>query len=265
MPVVKGTNVLLETIYGHRLFLPRGRIPYQQGALEKDGVYEPATSRLLYEVIRPGMRVAECGANCGYHALNIAKAIGPDGKVWCFEANPELIPILRENLGQNGYADRTRVINAGIWARDEYLDFPMLDTGLGTASFKKGEQFTRPSTRVARVRAMSLDSFFGESWLDLIRMDIEGAELEALEGARNLLRRCRPMLIFEWTHENSSPSESALVYDLLMEFGYRIHRITNTGLLPVTDAESLHQGHRELCEAGQRDLFCSVTGPAVLP
>lgn len=250
--------VYLTTLYGHKIGLPQGRIPYQQGSLAKKGVYEPETTKLLFDILHPGMRVADCGSNCGYHAQNIAKIIGPEGRLWCFEANPELVPLLTSNMDNYGYLKHSTIINAGIWASDGVLPFPLLATGLGTASFKKPEQLKRIQTKVVDVPVVSLDSFFGEQKLDLIRMDIEGAELEALKGAVNVLNTSKPTLVFEWSHENTTIEETTVLFQLLLHYGYYVYRITGSGLIPVLSGKSLFNDHQKLCESGQRDIICSL-------
>jgi FkbM family methyltransferase len=120
---------------GFDFIVPKGRIAYQERMLRDHGVYEPATERAISRFVKPGMRVVECGACCGYHALNLAKAVGPTGKVYCFEANPELMGILNRNLAVNGVAGFVEVINKGVWSKAGTLPFPIFRRGLGVAGF----------------------------------------------------------------------------------------------------------------------------------
>ena len=260
---MKKEKILLETVYGHKMYLPKDLIPYQQGELQRKKIYEPATSEVIMRILRPGMRVAECGANCGYHALNIAKVIGATGKLYCFEANPELIEYLQENLELNGYSDYCSVINKGIWSHNTSMPFPILATGQGGASFKNEEQLTRQDTRVVNIPVVSLDSFFDDEPVDLLRMDIEGAEIEALKGASGLLEVNEPTLIFEWTPENSGIEESTEIFHLLKSHGYKVYRISNYGLIEMSGAHEFHYNYEDLCRHGQRDVFCSKQIPVL--
>ncbi len=243
--------ILLETVYGHKMYLPAGKIPYQEDAIKKYGIYEPATSAAVFRFVKPGMHVVEAGACCGYHALNIAKAIGSGGKLTCFEANPNLIAFLTKNLEINGYAGYSDVYNTGLWMSDGVLPFPLLEWGLGGASFKNPRQLA--SVPTAQVKTVSLDSFFGDRPVDFIRMDIEGAELEALKGARNMLSSQGPAMILEWIPDNVHTEESVELYNLLKAFGYHIYRITRDGLKEITRDEDLYS---KFVEEHERDILC---------
>jgi len=243
--------ILLETIYGHKMYLPKGKIPYQEDAIKKYGIYEPATSAAIYRFVKPGMHVVEAGACCGYHALNIARAIGSGGKLSCFEANPNLIEFLTRNLDINGYIGNVEIHNMGLWINEGVLPFPLLEWGLGGASFKNPRQLENLPT--VRIKTVSLDSFFGGERVDFIRMDIEGAELEAIKGAKKLLTEQNPPMIMEWIPDNVYASESMELYGLLKEINYHIYRITGDGLKEITRGEDLYSKY---VDEHDRDILC---------
>jgi FkbM family methyltransferase len=199
------------------------------------------------------MRVIEGGACCGYHALNIARAVGPEGKVYCFEANPNLVDILRRNLEVNGYRDNTEVFQMGLWKQECVLPFPLLGGGLGGASFKNSLQLSRAPT--VPVKMVSLDSMFSGQKINFIRMDIEGAEIDALEGASRMLASQRPMIIMEWIPADYRAAECEEFYGFLREPGYRVYRITSEGLVGVRNCAALNS---ELVSLDDRDILCRV-------
>lgn len=241
----------LETRYGHTFYLPEGFIPYQEDAIREHGIYEPATSAAIYRFIKPGMHVIEGGACCGYHALNIAKATGPEGKVYCFEANPHLIGILRKNLEVNGYRDTSEVYQTGLWSCDSELSFPLLGRGLGGASFKSPRQLA--SFPTVPVKVVSLDSMFADKQVDFLRMDIEGAEIDVIKGASTILSGQRPTIIMEWIPGEGRAGEGAELFALLQEYGYRIYRITANGLAGIRHYDELNQ---QLASTDDRDILC---------
>lgn len=262
------STIQLSTIYGHEIRLPRDLIPYQQTMLERFGVYEPETSEAIYRFVKPGMHVVECGACCGYHAMNLAKAVGATGKVYCFEANPDLIPILSTNLEMNGYLGIAEVINKGVWESDGQLPFPVLRHGLGTASLKATN--SNPEVELSRLRTskentqrlvtldvVSLDRFFAGKKLDFLRMDIEGAEIEALKGATAILRDQDVSIIMEWTPENGRKDESDWIYENLTSLGFRLYRLLTSGPERIETRDDFHEKHAAECRDGQRDVFCS--------
>jgi len=240
--------ILLETIYGHKMYFPEGKIPFQEDEIKKYGIYEPATSAAIYRFVKPGMHVVEAGACCGYHALNIAKVIGSQGRLTCFE---DLMGFLARNLEINGYSDNTEVHNTGLWSHEGVLPFPLLEWGLGGASFKSPRQLANVPT--AQVKTVSLDSFFGGSRVDFIRMDIEGAELEVVKGAKKLLTEQVPPIIMEWIPGNVHAAESMELYGLLKAVNYRIYRITGDGLKEITRAEDLYSKY---VGEHDRDVLC---------
>lgn len=243
--------IRLQTIHGHSYYLPSGMIPFQEDAIRESGVYEPATSAAIYDYVKPGMNVIEGGACCGYHALNLAKAVGAGGKVHCFEANPLLVEILKKNIEINGYNDQVEIIHAGIWCAESIMPFPMLGAGLGGASFKNSYQLAAAPT--VPVRMVALDDLYADQRVDFIRMDIEGSELEALKGAERILREQGPAMILEWIPDNSSLSESVELFNLLKKYKYQIYRITNDGLIRIIGCEDLHSKH---VAEHERDILC---------
>lgn len=250
--LMKGINLIkLETIHGHAYYLPEGKIPYQEDAIRESGIYEPATSAAIYHYIKPGMNVIEGGACCGYHALNIAKAVGSEGKVFCFEANPVLVEILKKNVEINGYQGYVEITHAGIWSEEAVMSFPMLGAGLGGASFKNPYQLAVAPT--VPVRMVSLDDMFSDDRIDFIRMDIEGAEIEALRGAKGILSRQRPGMILEWIPDNSTAGESVELFDLLKKYNYQIYRITANGLVRLAECKDLLSRN---AAPHERDILC---------
>lgn len=245
--------IKLETINGHTYYLPEGKIPFQEDAIRQSGVYEPATSAAIYKYVKPGMNVVEGGACCGYHALNLAKAVGPAGRVYCFEANPELVKIIEKNVEINGYADTVEVTHAGLWFEESVMPFPMLGAGLGGASFKNPRQLAAVPT--VPVRMVSLDDQFADKRVDFIRMDIEGAELEALKGAESVLSKQQPDMILEWIAVNTSSGDSVEMYELLKRYGYQLYRITRDGLGKIARYEDLYSS--EHVATHERDILCS--------
>jgi FkbM family methyltransferase len=260
--------VTLKTSQGYRLKLPRGRIPYQEGMIRETGEYEPETTRAIFDFVKPGMRIAECGACCGYHAINLSKATGARGKVFCFEANQELIPLLSGNLRANGCGDNTEVINKGVWKANDTLQFPIFREALGMASLKSFEPDGKNRSdltlqiqpgqldRWVSLEVVSLDEHFADEPIDFLRMDIEGAEMEALQGAQHLLRAPGFTIIMESTPENTEKAWSDWLFNHLTAKGFRLYRILSTGYARIARRSDFHSGQEDTCRSGQRDVLC---------
>jgi len=131
--------ITLKTKQGFEYSLPKGKIPLQEKSVQEEGVYEKEVESTIYSFVGPGMTVVECGSSCGYHTLNLASAVGENGKVYCFEANPEVIKYLEQNISSNGFANRVKIINKGVSSNSELtlLSLPESGIGIGGASLAK--------------------------------------------------------------------------------------------------------------------------------
>ena len=193
---------LKRALHVPRGYLPR-KIPLGLGrglTMELDlehqlgmylGTYEMELTRFWHRICRPGYTAFDCGSNQGYHALAIARRTG--AAVHAFEPNETALDLLRRNLKRN--ADLSGLVTV----QEAYVGARHADGVL-------------PTTTLDAVA-------YGPSALfvpDLVKIDIEGAEAEALAGAAELLCRRRPHLIIE-TH--SAPLERKCL-SLLADCGY---------------------------------------------
>jgi FkbM family methyltransferase len=145
---------------------------------------------------RPGDVVIDAGGCWGDTALYFADAVGAQGKVFCFEFANENLAVLEHNLE----------LNAGLRSRIELVKLAVWSTS-GTIPLGSGQG---PGTRVGgaasnpQVACVALDDFVRRNRLKsvgFVKMDIEGAELEALYGARELLTRYSPALAVSAYHK----------------------------------------------------------------
>ena len=159
-------------------------------------IYEVRTTRRVMTRVRPGMVICDAGANIGYYTLQFRARVGSGGRVLAFEPHPHTRERLQRNLALNGYADVAVLPYAvGDHNREVELSTPVGRThGESTLGTVDGEGVERHS-----VGMRTLESVWPEavSRLDLIKVDVEGAEELVLEGAQELLRRHRPDLVME--------------------------------------------------------------------
>jgi FkbM family methyltransferase len=175
------------------------------------GTYEQAKQRLFARSIRPGAVVFDVGANVGFYTLIAARKSGPAGRVYAFEPLPRNIAFLRRHLQRND------VINA------EVIEAAVSDAA-GRAAFEESGSPAMGrlgSSGRLQVRTVTLDQMVLDSGLpppEVIKIDIEGGETRALEGARRILARAQP-LVFLATHGRQVHSQCCA---LLEEMGYRL-------------------------------------------
>jgi FkbM family methyltransferase len=183
------------------------------------GAYEPSCVRVLRERLSEGSVSVDVGANLGYFTILMSQIVGKSGQTIAFEPMPDTVEMLRENIGVNRLGN---VIVVDAAASDESGSIRLLsgasESVAKTASII-GYRLEGPA-KTTVVRSIRLDDYFvGIDRLpNLIKIDVEGAELLALKGARETIKRSRPTLIVE-IHSWGSP-QSQEVLELLSEFGY---------------------------------------------
>jgi FkbM family methyltransferase len=164
--------------------------------LSINGIYEPLTTELVRAELAAGNVVLDVGANIGYYTLIFARGVGPEGRVFAFEPEPGNFALLQENVAANGYRNVTlsRLAASDRAGRARlYLD----PVNAGDCRIYDSRD-NRPSVEIETVR---LDDVFEASpeRIDLIKMDIQGAEAAALRGMRRLLERHRQVrLVLEF-------------------------------------------------------------------
>jgi FkbM family methyltransferase len=173
--------------------------------------YAAGNARVCAE---PGDVVLDAGGCWGDTALYFAGLVGPAGKVYTFEFDPESLEIMRANLALNPHlASRIEVVERALWDRSgETLEF--VQAGRMTTLVGPGAE--QPSTRP--VSTITIDDFAQERGLerlDFLKMDVEGAELNLLRGARASIERFAPKLGIAAYHKDddlvSIPEEIASV------------------------------------------------------
>lgn len=158
--------------------------------------YEPETVAAFRTILRPGMTVVDVGACVGFYSLLAASLVDACGNVYAFEPNPALYPYLHKNVAANRF-NQIVSVNQAVSNRDGSANF-YIGTRMGTSSLRYHWGLER---RPIAVRTTTLDTFFAHlNWppVDLIKIDVEGAELSVLEGMQELCRKTRPSVVIEF-------------------------------------------------------------------
>jgi FkbM family methyltransferase len=184
---------------------------------------------ILRSFISTDATVIDVGANIGTHTLPFSRWAG-SGPVMAIEAQPAICEILRLNCRQNGCANVT-VVNAICGERRGHVAFRpdyTSDENFGGISFVHARNDTRlaPHRWLDRFRGsaatsipvITLDSLCRGRTVSLIKLDIEGMELDALRGGHELIVRCRPVIFFE----QNSTARLSEIYDYLTGIGYQM-------------------------------------------
>ena len=157
-------------------------------SLLENGELEPGTRKLIEKLLRPGDTFVDAGANIGMHTLAAAKAMQGRGRIVAFEPHPVTHDLLRKSIWMNGFSDLVETHEAAVSDRAgaEHL---YLGSTSGHHSLYPLESALAvpPPLEVPLVR---IDDILGAADnVDLMKFDIEGAELEALQGAKTTIER----------------------------------------------------------------------------
>ncbi len=148
-------------------------------------VFEAVETAFVRETVAAGATVLDLGANIGYFTLLLARLVGPEGRVYSFEPDPRNVAVLRGNVAANGLA-QVVVEPKAVSDRQGRLPFHQGGTNLGDNRLGAFAE----SVATIEVEVVSLDAYFGEALppIRFIKMDIQGAEFQALRGMDRLLR-----------------------------------------------------------------------------
>lgn len=158
--------------------------------------YEQETSEALKAYIRPGMTMLDVGAHVGCHALLAARLVGPEGKVYAFEASPDNFALLRKNVELNGYRNIALVPKA-VAEKTGTVTFHLSPEGNDRNSIYESSRSSGQG-RSLQVPTVSLDDFLEqEGWpkVDFVKIDVEGAEPLVFQGMTKLLKRSTELVL----------------------------------------------------------------------
>ncbi len=165
----------------------------------RDEEFESELRQAMLAAIKPGMTVLDVGANFGYYSVLFAHSVGPRGRVVAFEPNPAMLHELRHNLALNEFS---HVITQPFALSDHEgeLEFSCPVPGQeGHGSLRPNASFAVQGT--IRVRCRPLDAVCSELQLpavDVVKVDVEGGELQVFKGATRLFSGPqRPVVFFE--------------------------------------------------------------------
>jgi len=192
------------------------------------GLYEPEAMQSVRRIVQAGDCCMDVGANIGYYTISMAKWVGSRGLVIAFEPFPANFETLEKNVQLNGLQNTILVPTALSNRNDSFcLIYSVNDQFSATPSFSgyavDGDQDS------IQVRSCRLDDYvagLGRAPA-FIKIDVEGAELSVLEGARNTLASVRPALLVEihgW-----GTNEAGRVLQFLSEFQYQTRTVGEKG------------------------------------
>lgn len=229
------------------------------------GAFELDTLRALESRVRPGDTVLDIGANVGAHTLHLARLVGTGGRVVAFEPTDFAIEKLRTNLKANpGLEDRVSVHQAFLMADSSVAVAPSIAASWPVDGTPADDEVTASrSMSASGAQTISLDSWMaaaGDPGVQLIKMDVDGHELEVLAGARRLLEKQSPVIVMELAPFVFHPeSKFDAMVELLTGLGYRFRPLGSARQLPTEPREL----KRRIPSGGSVNVVAARTEPAM--
>jgi len=208
-------------------------------SLAMNYVWEPLDTDFILSNVKQKMNVLDLGANIGYYTILISKIVGNLGKVFAFEPSKENYEILTKNIRANrcfnvhsfqkAVSDLnksgTLFLDDKNWGDHRIIDFAVSEKDQNRKSEK--------------VDLVNLDSFIpSDISFNFIKMDIQGAEILALNGMRDIIKRSESlkMLIEFWPYalQNSGYQPQKLI-EILRDYGFKLFILENRNKIPVYD------------------------------
>ena len=204
---------------------------------------------LFQKALRPGYRVADLGAHNGYYSILAAREVGAKGQVFAFEPDPTNYKTLRRNLKLNELDGVVVAEEKCVGDKTEFVNIYSVEEGSRSSSITIHPEMHIKST--AKVECVSLDDYFADGDINVIKMDVEGNELRTLQGMQGVLSRSKNVVIFAELHPTMLAGRGVAVNDYLAMFvtlGFELKEIVDNArtLRPVSQVE---------IEAHARDIY----------
>ena len=243
------------------------------------GCWEPYETQLMTSLLRPGMTVIDVGAHVGYHSLLAAKAVGSTGRVISFEPSPGNFALLTENISLNKLSKIIRAENAAVadYSGELELYLSSYNTGdhrIYSTQSDDDDIFNAGAHRQSvRVAVLNLDDYLSEhgiSRVDLVKIDVQGAEMGVLAGMKKTLLSNPHLLLFTefWPHglRRFGVEPQSLLHFLVDEIGLSLFHILpdEQRVVPIKPASFASQT-QNVDPLLQIDLLCCASpDPALL-
>ncbi|OJJ23548.1 hypothetical protein BKI52_04065 [marine bacterium AO1-C] len=188
--------------------------------------FKDHSTEIIFNLCNEGDSVIDVGANIGYVSLNIAQKVGANGKIISFEPDPLNFQRLSKNLSLNNFQNIV-LENKGLAQKSGELNLMVFEES------NRGMNRIVPqgstNAKSVKVNVVRLDDYLNENPLEklnLIKIDVEGYEMNVLQGAQQTIQKFKPQLFIELDDNNlkAQGSNAQGLIKYLIDLGYSIHR-----------------------------------------
>jgi len=223
------------------------------------GVCDLIVTESLWRLTQPGELAVDVGANIGYMSSILAKRVGSSGSVYAFEAHPEIFKELKHNVKrweQDNNINNISIQNLAVSDKSGFLKLGVpeaFNQNRGISSIVTDNDEIANKSSVLTVQASTLDEFLVDINVGVLKIDVEGHEIQVLKGAENLLKTGRIRdCVFE--EHNSYPTT---VTNYFESMGYQVFRIAKGFKKPIL----LNPTSQDLISHWQPQNFLATINP----
>jgi FkbM family methyltransferase len=216
-----------------QMFLDEQDIRSVPFSILADGFYEPFQSDILIELGKVSNHFLDIGANMGFYSIALS-AENATLTVESFEPQPNVFEILTSNINLNEFRSRIHPHNTGVGtSKEEITMFIPRFTGTGGASFKNLHNDEGESIQI-KVPVDALDDLIKVE-PDLIKIDVEGSELNVLKGGARTIKLSKPTVVVELLRKWMKPfgHTPQMFLNIMLEQNYRCYAISKDHLYEI--------------------------------
>jgi len=169
-----------------------------------------------FKTNNPSPRILDCGGNIGLSSIYFRQQY-PNARITVFEPDPAIAKICAHNIAAFGYSNEIELVEKAVWSKEEILFFE----AKGAASGRLGNADSAPN--MLKISAVPLLSYINqEAEIDMIKIDIEGAEIEVLESVAGQLGHVKNMFI-EYHSFSDKPQKLTHILEIITQAGFRYY------------------------------------------
>ncbi|MEH2361348.1 FkbM family methyltransferase [Nostoc sp.] len=224
--------------YGTKVYFPKNSIIFRLAC--EQGIYEQENLNILSSLVKPNSTYFDVGANIGLMSIPILQQHN-SCMVVSFEPSPNTYKFLNRTSESSQFNKRWKVISKAVGSQAGTLDFFIASPDMGAFDGFKDTKRANTNNQI-EVPVTTIDiewETLGKPKLSVIKIDVEGAELETLKGALNCIQNDQPSILLEWNATNlqayNCPVESLIMF--AEKYNYQVYSLPN--LIPVFNVESL--------------------------
>lgn len=239
--------IFTHTLDGHRILLDQSE-PFITYHVLEHGEWEKPMRTLLRALLAPGDTYVDVGANIGLHVLLASMLVGESGKIIALEPHPHTANLLRKNLEINGLIERVDCVQAAACSEHgtirSFEYFPQHSAMSAFSIDKNRIDLFSGTIEKVDVETVTLDKLLLEKNIipDVIKIDVEGFEMEVLSGSINSVKNIDTVFILEFGYNTidsiNGKGSSEDMFSLMKDNRFKCYGLVEDGLKLVENFEN---------------------------